>query len=120
MSLKTRRLLPTVIAITFVILITIGVFAKNKWFPSTDGITGARSGWFGTTATESPDSWFYSFAPPTPTPQLSKEYIYAGTRLLAVEDANANAACPPSRFERDACRASRVGLCVREYSYPLC
>ena len=30
----------------------------------------------------------------SPTPQLSKEYIYAGSRLLAVEDANANAAPP--------------------------
>ncbi|MFN0141772.1 MAG: FG-GAP repeat domain-containing protein [Pyrinomonadaceae bacterium] len=32
--------------------------------------------------------------PPPPTPQLSKELIYAGSRLLAVEDANANAAPP--------------------------
>ncbi len=32
--------------------------------------------------------------PPSPTPQLSKEYIYAGSRLLAVEDVNANAAPP--------------------------
>ena len=31
---------------------------------------------------------------PTATPQLSKEYVYAGSRLLAVEDANANAAPP--------------------------
>lgn len=31
---------------------------------------------------------------PNPTPQLSKEYIYAGSRLLAVEDKNANAAPP--------------------------
>lgn len=31
---------------------------------------------------------------PTPTPQLSKEYIYAGSRLLAVEDANATAVPP--------------------------
>ncbi len=31
---------------------------------------------------------------PSPTPQLSKEYLYAGSRLLAVEDANANAAPP--------------------------
>lgn len=32
---------------------------------------------------------------PTPSPQLSKEYIYAGqSRLLAVEDANANAVPP--------------------------
>jgi hypothetical protein len=31
---------------------------------------------------------------PTSTPQLSKEYIYAGSRLLAVEDVNATAAPP--------------------------
>ena len=31
---------------------------------------------------------------PTPTPQLSKEYIYAGSRMLAVEDANASSAPP--------------------------
>ena len=45
-------------------------------------------------------SWLDSVNPfmpaalPSPTPQLSKEYIYAGSRLLAVEDANANAAPP--------------------------
>jgi FG-GAP-like repeat len=34
-------------------------------------------------------------SPPTSaTPQLSKEYVYAGSRMLAVEDANANAAPP--------------------------
>ncbi len=32
---------------------------------------------------------FASAPAPDPTPQLSKEYIYAGSRLLAVEDANA-------------------------------
>jgi hypothetical protein len=32
--------------------------------------------------------------PPSPTPQLKVEYLYAGSRLLAVEDANANAAPP--------------------------
>ncbi len=31
---------------------------------------------------------------PTATPQLSKEYVYAGSRMLAVEDANANASPP--------------------------
>src|SRR5258708_17902414 len=31
---------------------------------------------------------------PSVTPKLSKEYVYAGSRLLAVEDANANAAPP--------------------------
>jgi hypothetical protein len=37
---------------------------------------------------------FISNPTPTPTPQLSKEYIYAGGKMLAVEDANANAAPP--------------------------
>jgi hypothetical protein len=37
---------------------------------------------------------FSAMTTPTPTPQLSKEYIYAGSRMLAVEDANANAAPP--------------------------
>ena len=37
---------------------------------------------------------FIPAQPPPPTPQLSKTYIYAGSRLLAVEDANANAAPP--------------------------
>jgi hypothetical protein len=37
---------------------------------------------------------FVPAALPSPTPQLSKEYIYAGDKLLAVEDANANAAPP--------------------------
>jgi hypothetical protein len=33
-------------------------------------------------------------AMPTSTPQMAKEYIYAGSRLLAVEDAGANVAAP--------------------------
>mgnify|MGYP003392389895 CR=1 FL=1 len=37
---------------------------------------------------------FLSSPSPTPTPQLSKEYIYAGSRLLAVEDGGASAAPP--------------------------
>jgi hypothetical protein len=37
---------------------------------------------------------FVTAPPPSPTPQLKVEYIHAGSRLLAVEDANANAAPP--------------------------
>jgi hypothetical protein len=37
---------------------------------------------------------FTAAPPPAPTPQLSKEYIYAGSRLLAVEDAGASAVPP--------------------------
>lgn len=54
----------------------------------------------GVNASEDLTSWMdtvnpFTTAPlPNPTPQLSKEYIYAGSRLLVVEDANANAAPP--------------------------
>lgn len=54
----------------------------------------------GIVASNGSTSWLdtvnpFASAPlPNPTPQLSKEYIYAGSRLLAVEDANANAAPP--------------------------
>jgi spore coat protein A, manganese oxidase len=37
---------------------------------------------------------FLPAPPPPPTPQLSREYLFAGSRLLSVEDANANAAPP--------------------------
>lgn len=37
---------------------------------------------------------FMPAPPPSPTPQLSKEYIYAGSRMVAVEDANASAVPP--------------------------
>ncbi len=36
----------------------------------------------------------FAAAVTTPTPQLSKEYIYAGSRMLAVQDANASAVPP--------------------------
>lgn len=37
---------------------------------------------------------FASAPPPNPTPQLSREYLYAGSQLLAVEDKDATAAPP--------------------------
>jgi hypothetical protein len=37
---------------------------------------------------------FITAPPPPPTPQLSKELIYAGQKLVVVEDANSNAAPP--------------------------
>ena len=79
-------------------MLTVGVFAKNEWFPTTDGF-GNKTGWFGSKSESRQvgiaTGFFSSVYPtPTPTPQLAVEYIYAGSRLLAVEDANANAAPP--------------------------
>lgn len=80
----------------FVLLLTLGVFARNDWFPRTDGLSGKKYGWFGKElARNATSTWNPLSAPPPPSPtQLSKEYIYAGSRLLAVEDANANAVPP--------------------------
>ncbi|MEP6703619.1 MAG: VCBS repeat-containing protein [Acidobacteriota bacterium] len=98
---RRRKFLAGSTSLVFIALITIGVFAKNDWLPSTDHLTGKKTGWFGSAEiAQSPDGWWESAwnplapVPVAPTPQLSKEYIYAGPRLLAVEDANANAAPP--------------------------
>lgn len=91
-----RRLSYGFAALVLVSLIAAGIFAKNDWFPRTDAMSGKRYGWFGTPlAKNAPSSWNPVAMPsPTATPQLSKEYVYAGSRLLAVEDKNATAAPP--------------------------
>jgi len=88
---KQKTLLACLGALVFVSLILTGIFAKNGWFPTTDTLTGERTGWFGRTAADKDQ-----LVGPQPVQnfRLSKEYLYAGSRLLAVEDANANAAWP--------------------------
>lgn len=95
-SALVRRVLIAAGVSTLALIIVAGIFARNGWFPATDALTGDRTGWFGAKLPKnSPSSWNpLAAANPTPTPQLSKEYIYAGSRLLAVEDANANAVPP--------------------------
>jgi hypothetical protein len=93
---KRRRLLIFLSVFVAVGLVTLGVFASNGWLPSTDPMTGRKTGWFGKELPKNASSsWNPLAAPlPTPTPQLSREYIHAGSRLLAVEDASATAAPP--------------------------
>ncbi len=76
----------------------LGIMAANGWFPNTDAMTGKKTGWFGTELAKNASSSWNPFAAPLPTgtPQLSKEYIYAGSRLLAVEDANAGGTPTPT------------------------
>jgi hypothetical protein len=94
-KLKKKFLYP-ITGIALLALIGMGVMAKNGWLPATDALTGKKTGWFGAALPRNAASSWNPLANPlpTPTPQLSKEYIYAGSRLLAVEDANANAAPP--------------------------
>jgi hypothetical protein len=93
---KRRKLLLWSGSFALLLLVGLGVFAKNGWLPHTDSVTGKKTGWFGQALPKNASSsWNPLAAPlPTATPQLSKELIYAGGRLLAVEDANANAAPP--------------------------
>ena len=82
-------------ACAYSLLIVAGVFAANDWFPRTDPFSGKRYGWFGKELPKHHTASVWNpVTPPSPTPQLSKEYIYAGQRLLAGEDANATAAPP--------------------------
>jgi hypothetical protein len=91
-----KRLWWTGGSFAFLAFITLGVFASNGWLPSTDPMTGRKTGWFGKELPKNASSsWNPLAAPlPSPTPQLSKEMIYAGSRLLNVIDANATEAPP--------------------------
>jgi len=89
-----RRIWFSLAALGVGFAIVLGVFAENGWLPHTDAASGRKFGWFGKPIPKNATSSIYSLVTTTPTPQLSKEYIYAGSRLLAVEDANANAAPP--------------------------
>jgi hypothetical protein len=91
-----KKLLYPFAGFALLFLVGMGVMAKNGWLPSTDALTGKKTGWFGRTLPQNASRSWNPMAAPfvTATPQLSKEYIYAGSRMLAVEDANANAAPP--------------------------
>lgn len=83
-------------ATALLLMIGIGAFAKNGWFPTTNPMTLEKTGWFGSKLPKNAgSSWNPLAAPlPTATPQLSKEQIFAGSRLVAVVDANANETPP--------------------------
>lgn len=97
-SAKRQKLLYGLGASVLVFLITLGIFASNGWLPKTDPNTGKKTGWFGKELPANASSTWNPFAAPLPsaTPSLSKEYLYAGGRLLAVEDANAGASPSPT------------------------
>ncbi|MBK6723826.1 MAG: VCBS repeat-containing protein [Acidobacteria bacterium] len=92
---RSTTLLYSLSAFALVSLITLGIFASNGWLPKTDPNTGKKTGWFGKELLGGSASVLATSVPlPSPTIPLSKEYIYAGSRLLAVEDSNATAVPP--------------------------
>lgn len=93
---KRMKFFTGVAALVLFALIGAGVFATNGWLTSTGALTGRKTGWFGKHLSKNASSSWNPFAEPLPlpTPRLSKEFIYAGGQLLAVEDADANAIAP--------------------------
>lgn len=91
---KRKKLLYGLGMFAVVTLIVLGVFARNGWLPRTDSVTGRQTGWFGRELSAASVTQPPTAPLPGGTPQLSKEYIYAGSRLIAVADANAVEAPP--------------------------
>src|SRR5688572_18632866 len=89
---KRKTLLYGMVALVVCLLIGVGVFAKNGWLPDTKKETG----WFGKPLPKNASSSWNPLAPPLPTatPQLSREFLYAGQKLLAQVDANAQESPP--------------------------
>ena len=87
---KRKKLLYGFVALVFVVLIALGAFARNGWLPSTDAMSGKKTGWFGSSGSTlqrassqmPPEGGTLNAPLPSPTPQLSKEFLYAGNRLL--------------------------------------
>lgn len=93
---KRKRFLAASCALGLVVLVALGVFAKNGWLPSTDPLTGKKTSWFGRTLSQNASDVLGPSvaAPPNPTPRYTKDYVYAGDRLVSVVDANAQEAPP--------------------------
>lgn len=88
------------LAVLFIGILSLGTFGAGMKYLEEDAKRVIAQRNASTRLNPSEEGWFSKLNPfvpslsPSPTPQLSKEYIYAGSRLLAVEDASANAAPP--------------------------
>jgi hypothetical protein len=87
---KRKFLYPSII-IALLAVMGLGMMEKNGWLPNTDPLTGKKTGWFGKQLPNNASSSWNPLANPlpVPTPQLTREYLYAGEKLLAVQDAGA-------------------------------
>lgn len=86
---KRSRLFAGSVALILIGLIGIGVFAENGWLPFIDGLTGAKTGWFGKRLPKNAGNVWNPINSMLPTTaQLSKSYIYAGSKLVAVEESS--------------------------------
>ncbi len=95
---RVSRLAIILVGTLLALLAGIAIVANQGWLPHTDDSSGKKTGWFGRELPRDASSIWNPFAapPPSPTPQLSRSYIYAGSgnRLLTAEDKNATAVPP--------------------------
>ena len=95
-----EKIFQMIVAAGLLILLVLGAFGQMGWLPNTNVETGKRTGWFGTEIAKTSESsnWnpFAETKFPQAAPQLSKEYIYAGSRLLAIEEAGGGATPTPT------------------------
>ena len=95
-----EKIFQMIVAAGLLILLVLGAFGQMGWLPNTNVETGKRTGWFGTEIVKTSESsnWnpFAETKSPQAAPQLSKEYIYAGSRLLAIEEAGGGATPTPT------------------------
>lgn len=91
-----RRHLVKIGIAAIVLLLGIGILARNGMLPNTDPISGKRTGFFGKELPKNASSSWNPFAAPLPTatPQLSRELVYAGSRLVSQVDSNASETPP--------------------------
>ena len=98
MQLKGRKNISQIFVATgLLILLGLGAFGQMGWLPNTDPKTGKRTGWFGTEIAKNSESSNWNPFAETKRQtnlQLSKEYIYAGSRLLAIEEAGGGSGTP--------------------------
>jgi hypothetical protein len=67
-SRKRKRFFYYAGALALTIIIAAGIFAKNGWFPSSDPLSGKRTGWFGKPLAKNDPSAWNPLPTPTPTP----------------------------------------------------
>ncbi len=87
-KINRKRLLSQTVATSLILLVGIGAMAQMGLLPYIDKKTSKKYGWFRTELPQNVTNIWNPFAnpPPNPTLQLPKEYIYAGDRLLAIEE----------------------------------
>ncbi|MGI8544876.1 MAG: discoidin domain-containing protein, partial [Aridibacter sp.] len=97
-NIERQKLFSNIAVVGLVLLVSIGALAQMGLLPHKDQETGKKYGWFGQELAVNATSLWNPFAssPQTGTPQLSKEYVYAGDRLLAIEETGSGASSTPT------------------------